>query len=65
MKGYYVIGDGGDEPIEFVGKNAKYRALKKAEEIAKKGVKDVTVKQFNDDDPDGYFANSETIIVNY
>lgn len=63
MKGYYVIGYGDDEPIEFVGKGAKNRAIKKAKELYKNGCEDVFIQRFDDDNPDGYFADEPTIFI--
>ena len=60
MKGYYVIPTK-DEPIEFIGRGCKNRALKKATELFLEGDSEVFVKQFDDDDPDGFFASGEII----
>lgn len=61
MKGYYVIGFPQDEPIEFTGKNAKERALKKANEIHSQGCEQVIVERFDDSGDDGYLG--EQIII--
>ena len=62
MKGYYVIPTNG-EPIEFMGKGAKSKALKMAKEIFNKGDAEVFMQRFDDDNHDGYFSNEEIIRI--
>lgn len=62
MRGYYVIPTEG-EPIEIDGKGAKSKALKIAKDIYQNGDDDVFIQRFNDDNPDGYFANEELIRI--
>ena len=63
MKGYYVIGFRNTDPIEFTGKNARARAILKANEIHKQGCEEVIIQHFDDNNPDGYMAGEECIIV--
>ena len=62
-KGYYVISNPDDEPIEFTGRGCRQRALKKARQLYEDGCDFVMVQHFDDDNPYGYFANEECIFI--
>lgn len=62
MCGYYIIPTEG-EPIEIIGKGAKSKALKIAKNIYQNGDNGVFVQRFNDNNPDGYFGNEESIRI--
>lgn len=62
MRGYYVIPTN-EEPIEIIGRGSKSKALKIAKDLYQNGDDDVFIQKFDDDNPNGYFANEEQIRI--
>lgn len=60
MRGYYVI-PLNEDIIEFTGKNARKRAIKKAKELILKGDQETFIEQFNDDYDGGFLSEGEII----
>lgn len=59
MKGYYVIWN--EDTEEF---KTKREALKRAKEIYNAGLDyEVFIQKFDDNNPDGYLANEDTIFI--